>query len=299
MTFFNYERLFVSASSANYTELKRVQGVSSSFNTKRGSPNHIGGNKTYSTTVQDLLSATVNFDYVGYEAYNEGIMGFSGDFIGKIISGGDIRNYSIQISGGGSIDITGAALTSLSISASVNDYPKHSVSFDVFEMRYWTGYAQTTGTILYPTGAAILPGNLEAQVSGNMGVTTFSIQDFSLDVSVDRDYSNYINEIKPTQKRPRFPIEARVKVSAYVEGFATGDISSYFSTTSGVDFRIIYKDKQGNNTNGGFRLTNAYLTNQEMSNTTMERTMITFELATRLGIVDSKQAPKGSLYIGM
>jgi hypothetical protein len=300
-TFYNQERLFVSPTNTSFAELYRVQSVSSSFSTRNAISTEIGGNKTYTTNVHDLISAALTIDYLGYEAYNEGIMGFSGDFAGKMVSGNDLRNYNIQISGGGTINATGAVLTNYSISTSVGEFPRHSATFDVFEMGFWTGTSITTANPLSigTSMAAIIPGNIDAQFSGGCGILSFHIQDVNLSIAVGRDYTTYAGYKLPSVKRATFPMEAKVTMSAIFESFATGDINTYFSTTSGVDLRVIYKNKQGVNTNGGFRLSNAYLTSQEISNETMNRTRLSLEFSCNLGIVNSKNAPKGSLYIGI
>lgn len=293
MPFYNTERI-----AANGVEMKRMQGVSISFESQHGSPNHVGGNKTYSTNVQDLLSAALSLNYVAVEGFNEATMGIDGNFIGKLVSGLDIKNYQIQVSGGGTINVTGAALISYNNSCSVGDYAKATASFEVFDLSFTTGTPITgaSPTIAVP---AILAGHINLTVTGGFGVTNFSLEEYDLSVSVNRDYAKYIGDKTPSIKRVSFPVEAEVSVRGYLEGFQVANISDFFTNKTGYGLSVTFKNKSGVNTSGGFSLTNAYLVSQDISNEALGRTQIDMTFKSALGLVDSKDAPKGVLMIGI
>jgi hypothetical protein len=293
MPFYNTERIV-----ANGVELKRMQGVSISFESQHGMPNHAGGNKTYSTNVQELLSAALSLNYVAVEGFNESAMGINGNFIGQLVSGLDIKNYQIQVSGGGTINATGAALVSYTNSCSVGDYAKADATFEVFDLSFTTGTPITGAS---PTGAipAILAGHINLSVTGGFGITNFSLEEYNLSVSVNRDNVKYVGDKTPSIKRVGFPVEAEVSVRGYVEGFSVSNIADFFTSKTGYGLSVTFKNKSGVNTSGGFSLTNAYLVSQDVSNEALGRTMVDMTFRSSLGLVDSKDAPMGVLMLGI
>ncbi len=297
-TFYNLERVFVSHTDGPYNELLRVQSLSHSFNTRRNSSSSAGTQKAYSTNVHQLLSATIDMQYVGYEGYNEECLGIQGNFLNQILAQDGI-DFNIQLKDGGSINATGAVLTNYNVSASVSEYPRHRTSFEVFELGYTTETDVGDMEAEYTGNAAILPGNIEIEIDGACGIAAFCIQDFDLSVTVSRAYSTYIGEKIPSVKRVVFPVEATLNVNAYLSAFGEGNIDDYFTEADPVLIKIIYKDKAGGNTLGGFQLGNAFLVSQGLSNDTMNRTMLSLDFSCTLALADAKNEPMGTLYIGI